>query len=96
MCGLYFQKASCFCTSRKKRTVGKFKNSLEQEGKNCSFCVANCIRLNFDQAMDFGSLSECGELVSQLATKSPTKSRKEWALEELADAEKHDRFAALS
>ena len=52
---------------RKKELLDKLKHRLEEENKELFFtCPNNCVRLNFDQAMDFEfHCPECGELISQ-------------------------------
>ena len=52
---------------KKQESLTKLKNRLEEEEKELFFvCPSNCVRLNFDQAMDFEfHCPECGELFSQ-------------------------------
>jgi len=52
---------------RKKELLAKLQQRLEEEGKELFFtCPNRCVRLNFDQAMDFEfHCPECGELASQ-------------------------------
>ena len=52
---------------RKKELLAKWQQRLEEEGKELFFtCPNRCVRLNFDQAMDFEfHCPECGELASQ-------------------------------
>ncbi|MDO8510870.1 MAG: transcription factor [Nanoarchaeota archaeon] len=52
---------------RKKELLGKLQQRLEEESKELFFtCPNRCVRLNFDQAMDFEfHCPECGELLSQ-------------------------------
>jgi transcription initiation factor TFIIE subunit alpha len=56
---IYFKK--------KKESLIKLKSRLEEEEKELFFvCPNDCVRLNFDQAMDFEfHCPECGELFSQ-------------------------------
>ena len=52
---------------RKKELLAKLQQRLEEESKELFFtCPKRCVRLNFDQAMDFEfHCPECGELLSQ-------------------------------
>lgn len=52
---------------RKKELLAKLQQRLEEESKELFFaCPNRCVRLNFDQAMDFEfHCPECGELISQ-------------------------------
>lgn len=52
---------------RKKELLAKLQQRLEEETKELFFtCPNKCVRLNFDQAMDFEfHCPECGELTSQ-------------------------------
>ncbi len=52
---------------RKKELLAKLQQRLEEESKELFFtCPSRCVRLNFDQAMDFEfHCPECGELASQ-------------------------------
>lgn len=52
---------------RKKELLAKLQQRLEEESKELFFtCPNRCVRLNFDQAMDFEfHCPECGELLSQ-------------------------------
>ncbi|MEK6938634.1 MAG: hypothetical protein AABX04_06320 [Nanoarchaeota archaeon] len=80
---------------KRKELLESLKQRLEQEGKELFFlCENNCIRLNFDQAMDFEfHCPECGELVSQTGSEEPDQIKKKIGeiQEELADAEKETR-----
>lgn len=52
---------------RKKELLAKLQQRLEEEDKELFFtCPNKCVRLNFDQSMDFEfHCPECGELLSQ-------------------------------
>mgnify|MGYP001564818116 CR=1 FL=1 len=52
---------------RKKELLARLQQRLEEDGKELFFvCPNKCVRLNFDQSMDFEfRCSECGELTSQ-------------------------------
>lgn len=52
---------------KKRELLGRLKQRLGEENLELFFvCSNNCIRLNFDQAMDFEfHCPECGELISQ-------------------------------
>lgn len=52
---------------RKRELLERLKQRVDEESKELFFvCPNNCIRLNFDQAMDFEfHCPECGELISQ-------------------------------
>ncbi len=52
---------------RKKELLAKLQQRLDEESKELFFtCPNRCVRLNFDQAMDFEfHCPECGELLSQ-------------------------------
>lgn len=51
---------------RKKDLLLKLKASIEAENELFFVCKNNCVRLNFDQAMEFEfHCPECGELVMQ-------------------------------
>ncbi|MEK6939810.1 MAG: hypothetical protein AABX31_03715 [Nanoarchaeota archaeon] len=52
---------------RKKELLAKLQQRLEEESKELFFtCPNRCVRLNFDQSMDFEfHCPECGELLSQ-------------------------------
>lgn len=52
---------------RKKELLQRLKQRLDEENKELFFvCPNNCVRLNFDHAMDFEfHCPECGELISQ-------------------------------
>ena len=52
---------------RKKELLARLQQRLEEESKELYFtCPNRCVRLNFDQAMDFEfHCPECGELLSQ-------------------------------
>lgn len=52
---------------RKKELLAKLQQRLEEESRELFFtCPNRCVRLNFDQAMDFEfHCPECGELISQ-------------------------------
>ncbi len=52
---------------RKKEFLERLRARLEEENKELFFvCPNNCVRLNFDQSMDFEfHCPECGELISQ-------------------------------
>ena len=63
---------------RKKEHLAKLKQRLEEETKELFFvCPNNCVRLNFDQSMDFEfHCPECGELISQDSTEAKVKELK--------------------
>ncbi len=52
---------------RKKELLERLQQRLEEENQEIFFiCPNNCIRLNFDQAVDFEfHCPECGELIAQ-------------------------------
>jgi len=52
---------------RKKELLAKLQQRLEEETRELFYtCPTRCVRLNFDQAMDFEfHCPECGELLSQ-------------------------------
>ena len=52
---------------RKKELLARLQQRLEEESRELFFtCPNRCVRLNFDQAMDFEfHCPECGELISQ-------------------------------
>jgi len=52
---------------RKKELLQRLEQRLEEESKELFFvCPNNCLRLNFDQSMDFEfHCPECGDLISQ-------------------------------
>jgi len=52
---------------RKKELLAKLQQRLEEETRELFYtCPTRCVRLNFDQAMDFEfHCPECGELTSQ-------------------------------
>jgi len=52
---------------RKKELLAKLQQRLEEETRELFYtCPTRCVRLNFDQAMDFEfHCPECGELASQ-------------------------------
>ncbi len=52
---------------RKRELLARMQQRLEDEGKELFFiCPSKCVRLNFDQSMDFEfHCPECGELISQ-------------------------------
>ena len=52
---------------RKRELLAKLQQRLEEETRELFFvCPSKCVRLNFDQAMDFEfHCPECGELASQ-------------------------------
>ena len=52
---------------RKKELLAKLQQRLEEESRELFYtCPNRCVRLNFDQAMDFEfHCPECGELTSQ-------------------------------
>jgi len=61
------RKVKNLLTKLKKRRLAKLKDRLEREheGKFYS-CKSQCIRLDFDQAMNFEfKCPECGELINQ-------------------------------
>ncbi|MBU0457272.1 MAG: hypothetical protein ABH824_02335 [Nanoarchaeota archaeon] len=60
---------------RKKELLERLKESLNEENKELFFvCPNNCVRLNFDQSMDFEfHCPECGELISQDNSKERIK-----------------------
>lgn len=52
---------------RKRELLARLQQRLEEEGNELFFiCQTKCVRLNFDQSMDFEfHCPECGELMSQ-------------------------------
>jgi len=52
---------------KKRELLERLKQQLEEEKQELFFvCPSNCVRLNFDQAMDFEfHCPECGELINQ-------------------------------
>ncbi|MBS3126743.1 hypothetical protein J4228_01110 [Candidatus Woesearchaeota archaeon] len=58
----------------KRDLLERLKQQLKEEEEELFFvCPSNCVRLNFDQAMDFEfHCPECGELISQEDGKSRT------------------------
>lgn len=77
---------------KRKEKLEELKEKLERENKEIFFsCKNNCVRLNFDQAMDFEfHCPECGELVSQVGSEEPDQIKKRISEieEELVNAEK--------
>jgi len=77
---------------KRKEKVAELKAKLEQQDKEIFFsCKNNCVKLNFDQAVDFDfHCPECGELVSQVGGEEPEQIKKKIAEleEELVNAEK--------
>jgi len=85
---------------KRKEALVELRVKLEVENKEIFFsCKNNCVRLNFDQAMDFEfHCPECGELVSQVGSEGPEQIKKRIAEieEELANAEKTEPKAKKS
>jgi transcription initiation factor TFIIE subunit alpha len=87
---------------RKKELLAKLQQRLEEETRELFFtCPTKCVRLNFDQAMDFEfHCPECGELTSQdnNAERVETLRKKiteiEAELEEMMEKRKAHRKAA--
>lgn len=81
---------------RKKELLVKLQQRLDEESKESFFmCPNKCIRLNFDQSIDFEfHCSECGELTSpednaeRLKTLQKKISGLETELEELSEKRK--------
>ena len=63
---------------RKKEMLARLKHRLEEEERELFFvCPNNCVRLNFDQSMEFEfHCPECGELISQDNNNEKTSSLK--------------------
>lgn len=61
-----------FYYKKRKELLVKLRQRLEEEEKELFFtCPHDCVRLNFDQAMDFEfHCPECGELISQDSSKN--------------------------
>lgn len=77
----------------RKRLLERLKNQLEEENKELFFvCPNTCVRLNFDQSMDFEfHCPECGELITQDQNEkrlSNLKSRIKELEKELVELEK--------
>lgn len=64
---LQFDNVKFSYFKKKKELLEQLKAKLQEEKSELFFvCSYNCIRLNFDQAMDFEfHCPECGELISQ-------------------------------
>lgn len=60
---------------RKKELLERLKHKINSENSELYFiCPNNCVRLNFDQSVDFGfHCPECGELISQDDNKERVK-----------------------
>lgn len=60
---------------KKRERLGKLEEELETENKELFFiCPGNCVRLNFDEGMDFEfHCPECGELISQDSSEKKIK-----------------------
>ncbi|MBI2125207.1 transcription factor [Candidatus Woesearchaeota archaeon] len=86
---------------RKKELLAKLQQRLEEESRELYFtCPNKCVRLNFDQAMDFEfHCPECGELLSQednterIETLRKKVSEIETELEELMEKRKVRKIA---
>ena len=86
---------------RKKELLAKLQQRLEEESRELYFtCPNKCVRLNFDQAMDFEfHCPECGELASQdnnaerIETLRKKVSEIEAELEELMEKRKVRKIA---
>lgn len=67
---LQFDNVKFSYFKKKKELLEQLKGKLQEEKSELFFvCSYNCIRLNFDQAMDFEfHCPECGELISQDAS----------------------------
>ncbi len=63
---------------KKKELLEALNQRLEEESKDIFFvCPNNCVRLNFDQGMDFEfHCPECGELISQDENREMTEHLK--------------------
>lgn len=63
---------------KKKELLERLKKRLDEETQEIFFvCTNNCVRLNFDQGMDFEfRCPECGELISQDENKKTTEHLK--------------------
>lgn len=74
----------------KRELLGRLKNQLDLENRELFFvCPHNCVRLNFDQAMDFEfHCPECGELINQDDSKEKIKNLKKRIIETEAELEK--------
>jgi len=85
---------------KRKELLDNLKTRLEEENKELFFvCKNNCVRLNFDQSMDFEfHCPECGELVSQAGQEEKESLLKKIAEveEELASASKEERAPSRS
>jgi transcription initiation factor TFIIE subunit alpha len=64
---------------KKTQLLERLKQRLDEEHKELFFvCPEKCVRLNFDQAMDFDfHCPECGELLSQDSNEKRIKELKE-------------------
>ena len=83
----------------KRKLLNKLKAKLEKEETDQFFvCVKRCVRLDFDQAMDFEfHCPECGEIINQdQDNKRIIQIQKKVSLleKELADEEKEAKLAA--
>ena len=86
---------------RKKELLAKLQQRLEEESRELYFtCPNKCVRLNFDQAIDFEfHCPECGELLSQednterIETLRKKVSEIETELEELMEKRKVRKIA---
>lgn len=76
---------------RKRELLERLKQRVEEEGQEIFFiCPNNCIRLNFDQSVDFEfHCPECGELISQ----DENKGRMEKINKEIAHLEEELKLA---
>ena len=61
---------------RRREQLEKLQQRLDQENKELFFvCPDNCVRLNFDESMDFEfHCPECGKLITQDNNKSEIKN----------------------
>ena len=68
----------------KKELLTRLKLKVEEEANELFFiCPQNCVRLNFDQSMDYEfHCPECGELINQEESEDKTKALKK-KIEEL-------------
>ncbi|MEW5896635.1 MAG: hypothetical protein AB1668_03015 [Nanoarchaeota archaeon] len=83
---LQFDNVKFSYFKKKKELLEQLKSKLQEEKSELFFvCPYNCIRLSFDQAMDFEfHCPECGELISQDAS---NKEREEKLGKEIAGVE---------
>ena len=68
---------------KKKELLQKLARQLEEESKELFFiCPNKCVRLNFDQGMDFEfHCPECGQLINQDSSQQKTAELKKQILE---------------